>query len=438
MESSRGLPKLRQTAGAPLTDAELFALEDHELVAYIVRAKGAGNLERAVAATHVLLHKHEDRMRQRVALRLPEHLWHHTDTVADWVLQRVARSALKLPFEGGSIGEWVNWWTSAINRQVISFWRSRQGQALEAEVALPEEHEGEEDTGGRRGPNTPGKDFDVDAHVTALVRDQAIERVLSGMKNERHVEIIEVAILEDRPSKEVAKRFDTSAANVDKVKSRVQGEPEAGTRGARDRVAMSRVDELLQSYIEEHRQGGEADPRAFLREVSGSERNQLAALIDHYLARVPAKPFDPEAFKRFRADPCSHAAVDRILAPTLAELREQAELSKREVADALAEDLDLVGYEQAVKARYHELETGQLEPQKIATRVWSALAAVFGQSAERLREAVEPSRDVGRRDQAIAFARDGLHQAAASPATGAPAEQTSPGEHPVDARFFGD
>jgi RNA polymerase sigma factor (sigma-70 family) len=220
MDSSRALPKLRQTAGAPLTDAELNALEDHELVAYIARAKEAGNPERAVAATHILLYKHEDRMRRRVALRLPEHLWHHADTVADWVLQRVARSALKLPLDGGSIGEWVNWWTSAINRQVISFWRSRQGQALEAEVELPEEHEGEEDTGGRQRPNTLGEDFDVDAHVTALVRDQAIERVLSRMENERHAEIIEAAIFEDRPSKEVAERFDTSAANVDKVKSR--------------------------------------------------------------------------------------------------------------------------------------------------------------------------------------------------------------------------
>jgi len=220
MDSSRALPRTRQAAGDPLADVELFALEDYELVAYIARAKVAGNLDRATAATHVLLYKHEDRMRHRISLRLPEHLWHHTDTVTDWVLHRVTRSALTLPLEGESIGEWVNWWTTAINRQVISFWRSRKGQALEAEVALPEEHEGEEDEGGRQRLNTLGEDFDVDAHLTALVRDQAIERVLSGMKNKRHVEIIEAAIFEDLPSKDVARRFDTSVANVDKIKSR--------------------------------------------------------------------------------------------------------------------------------------------------------------------------------------------------------------------------
>ena len=148
MHSSRA--RIRKATGEPLTDAELFALEDNELVVYIARAKEAGNLDRAVAATHILLYKHEDRMRDRVALRLPEHLWRHRETVADWVLRKVARSALMLPLEGESIGEWVSWWTTAINRQVISFWRSRQGQALEAEVAFPEEHEGEEDAGGRK------------------------------------------------------------------------------------------------------------------------------------------------------------------------------------------------------------------------------------------------------------------------------------------------
>lgn len=220
MNLRRVTPKTRQAAGGALTDAELFALEDYELVAYIAKAKRAGNRDRAVAATHILLHKHEDRMRHRVALRLPEHLWHHAATVADWVLEKVARSALKLPLEGESIGEWVNWWTRAINRQVISFWRSRQGQALEAEVELPEEHEGDESEGRRRRPNKLGQDFDVDAHLSALVRDETIERVLNGMGNEKHVAIIEAAIFQNRPSKEVAEGLDTTDTNVDQIKSR--------------------------------------------------------------------------------------------------------------------------------------------------------------------------------------------------------------------------
>lgn len=200
---------------------------------------------------------------------------------------------------------------------------------------------------------------------------------------------------------------------------------------------MSRVEELLQSYIEEHREGGEADPTGFLREVSGSERDELAALIDHYLARAPEKPFDREAFERFRRDPRWQALAERILAPTLEEVRVGAELSKREIADALASELNVVGHEQAVKARYHELETGQLDSRRIATRVWTALAGMLGESAEHLREIVESSGESGGGEAAMAFARTDLPRTAASPGRPVEAGQTSTAEDPVDAAFFG-
>lgn len=201
---------------------------------------------------------------------------------------------------------------------------------------------------------------------------------------------------------------------------------------------MSRVEELLQRYIEEHREGGDANPVAFLREVSGAQRDELAALIDHYLSRAPAKAFDREEFERFRADSRWQAIAERILAPTLEELRDEAELSKREVADALARDLEVVGHEQAVKARYHELETGQLEPRRIATQVWGALAVMFGQSADRLREIVESAHEggVGGDETAAVFARRSLPHAPASPGTPAPVGQASPADDRVDAAFF--
>lgn len=201
---------------------------------------------------------------------------------------------------------------------------------------------------------------------------------------------------------------------------------------------MSRVEELFQSYIEEHREGGGADPVPFLREVAGVERDELAALIDHYLSRAPVTAFDPKAFERFRADPRWQAVAERILSPTLEELRDEAALSKREVADALARNLDVVGHEQAVKARYHELETGQLDPRRIAAQVWSALAGMFGQSAERLREIVESSREGGTGGGMAApvFTRRDLPRATGSPGIPTPTSQASPAEDPVDAAFF--
>jgi hypothetical protein len=76
-------------------------MSDTELVRYVAAAKASGATEEAVTATFVLLWLHEDRMRNRVRLRLPPHLRHHDETVAEWVLERVTRSALKLPLEGG-------------------------------------------------------------------------------------------------------------------------------------------------------------------------------------------------------------------------------------------------------------------------------------------------------------------------------------------------
>lgn len=199
---------------------------------------------------------------------------------------------------------------------------------------------------------------------------------------------------------------------------------------------MSRVEDLFQRYVKVHAEGDDADPREFLREVKGGERDELAALIDHYLAGAPSKAFDPDEFDRFRSDPRRQALAERILGPTLEELRAGAELSRREVAKALTRDLDLAGHEDAVKARYHELETGQLDPRRIAAGVWASLARMFGESVERLEEIVESTRESGDGEPVSAFARSHLRIAAASLGTRALARRESEGDDLVDAAFF--
>src|SRR5690242_738873 len=59
---------------------------------------------------------------------------------------------------------------------------------------------------------------------------------------------------------------------------------------------MPDVDELLKQYIEDHRAGGEADPRGYLAQVEGTDRSELAALIDAYLVRSPGQPWDEGAY----------------------------------------------------------------------------------------------------------------------------------------------
>jgi hypothetical protein len=59
---------------------------------------------------------------------------------------------------------------------------------------------------------------------------------------------------------------------------------------------MNRVEKLLRAYISEFRGGGRADPQEFLAKVSGTDRAELAVLIDGFLAETDPPPFDPEAF----------------------------------------------------------------------------------------------------------------------------------------------
>ncbi|MEJ7784893.1 MAG: hypothetical protein WKF96_08825 [Solirubrobacteraceae bacterium] len=153
---------------------------------------------------------------------------------------------------------------------------------------------------------------------------------------------------------------------------------------------MSTIDELYRRYIDEYRTAGDADPRTYLAELRGVDRAELAARIDHFLDSEPPPAFDAAAFAAFREDPRRQALVTRILgSETLADLRATAAASKREVGEALAERLGLAGHAAAVRARYHDVETGTVDPGRVTGRVWDALAAILGAPAERLREAAE-------------------------------------------------
>lgn len=153
---------------------------------------------------------------------------------------------------------------------------------------------------------------------------------------------------------------------------------------------MSTIDELYRRYVSEYRDAGDADPRTYLDELRGVDRAELAARIDRFLDTAPPPAFDPAAFATFRDDPRRQALVTQILsAETLAELRTAAAATKREVAEALAERLGLAAQANAVRARYHDVETGNVDPRRVTSRVWDALAGILGASTEKLRDAAE-------------------------------------------------
>lgn len=219
-------PPLTVISFRPLPDDELYELGDDDLLGYIVAARKARAGDHAETATHMLLYKHETRIRKRIAWKLPEHLRRHADTVAEWVIERVTKSALRLKLEGETVGHWVSWWQTAVDRQFISFFRSKQGQALEAERSLPSEHHGDDDA----PPDRLGIDFDDEQVVERALHGQIVASALAKVPNQTHGEIIRAAFWDDRTSKDIAAQYGETPNNIDQIKSRFRRDLRAECR----------------------------------------------------------------------------------------------------------------------------------------------------------------------------------------------------------------
>ena len=157
---------------------------------------------------------------------------------------------------------------------------------------------------------------------------------------------------------------------------------------------MADVAKLLQAFIAEDRAGGPADPLRYLQRVDGSDRAELEALIDGYLARAPRRPFDRAAFTESPARAVAEE-LGRALGGAsgtwpalLPRLRHRAQLRRADVVARLAEELDARPDQVDKIARYyHQMEHGTLPAAGVSDRVLQGLARVVGVTAERLREA---------------------------------------------------
>jgi hypothetical protein len=177
---------------------------------------------------------------------------------------------------------------------------------------------------------------------------------------------------------------------------------------------MADVEQLLHEFIAEDRETGRADPLPYLERVTGTDRAELEALIDGYLARAPRRQFDREAFA---ASPARAAAeeVGRALGGAsgrwpalLPRLRHRAQLKRTEVVQRLAAELGATAAQAGKVARYyHGMEQGTLPSAGVSDRVLEALARVVGATAAQLREAGRAAGDVPLPPAAASFARVG-------------------------------
>ena len=159
---------------------------------------------------------------------------------------------------------------------------------------------------------------------------------------------------------------------------------------------MADVEKLLSEYIAEHRAGGAADPIGYLDQLQGTDRDELALLIDAYLARSPGRSWDREAFSGSTSERLTESLARSFegasgLWPTiLPRLRDRAQITRGALVHRLAEALGGADHEQKVEGYYHEMEQGLLPSAGVSPKVLIALGALVDASAEFLRKAGEP------------------------------------------------
>jgi hypothetical protein len=156
---------------------------------------------------------------------------------------------------------------------------------------------------------------------------------------------------------------------------------------------MSQVEQLLDEYIAEHRAGGDADPVDYLERLQGTDREQLAVLIDAYLSHAPRRPWDPDAYVGSEEERLVES-LDRAVSGVsglwpvlLPRLRDRARLKRSELVSRLAEGLGVSDRQEKVAGYYHEMEQGRLPATGVKDGVLEGLGTILGESADALREA---------------------------------------------------
>ena len=145
-----------------LSESELDRLGDEALVDYVVAAREAGDDEAAKSGVSVLAFGFWDRVRSKVALKVPP-------GDVDDVAMDVMESAAKSTFSGKVIGQFGSWINTITTRRIADFHRDREGEQTSL---LGEEHEGDEDRWG--------EDSSTESETVSVEYGDAAGRVLAG------------------------------------------------------------------------------------------------------------------------------------------------------------------------------------------------------------------------------------------------------------------
>lgn len=207
---------------------------------------------------------------------------------------------------------------------------------------------------------------------------------------------------------------------------------------------MADVENLFRSYVARHRAGEDPSERDFLSRAEGVDRDELAAMIDGYLARAPRRAWDASEFEASGAAPFVHSVARSLqgsagLWPTLLpRLRARIRIPRQDLVGELANRLGVTTRQDKVERYYHQMEQGLLPSDGVSDSVLEALGAILGESREALRcagQSLGPEGGAGGTDPV--FARTAVDSVLESDvAEGAPAPGSADEEWDEIDRLF--
>lgn len=130
------------------------------------------------------------------------------------------------------------------------------------------------------------------------------------------------------------------------------------------------LETLLDELARRHARGEPLDVEGTLRRA-GDEADELAPLIEAFLARAP----------RRGPTPASLSFVQSLDDPPMLRARVAKALKVDDVVDAIVVECDLAPETRPkVRRYYQQLEGGVLDPTRVAASVWDAITGLLGRS----------------------------------------------------------
>lgn len=166
----------------PLTNAELDALDDERLIAYIRAAHRVGQPARGHQALGVLIYSRWHNVERRVALKIPP------ADVED-VTSDIVTKAFESAFDGQSVGEFVNWLNTITQRRIADYYRRGHGKIKTVPIGPADD-----DRPAAVDPADPGYGDYVE--VAAVV-----DGVMAALSPD-HRQVVELIIFEARSARE--------------------------------------------------------------------------------------------------------------------------------------------------------------------------------------------------------------------------------------------